>query len=146
MRVLTIILVSVVLTACAATPKPELPDSDYQPVANDFVTIDKCNAKGYMPVDTAASGLLYLNRKLERYSFNRDKLLSTPASNTLSINKEYCNKIALIIQSEKQRLDRINQANSIVDTQEQGFLNGTINQQRSTYCNHIGSQILCTTH
>ena len=143
MRVLTIILVSVVLTACAATPKPTMSDEDYTKYAKVYLDIYSCNLKGWITPDTAASGKLILDMYVSRYSFDSEmfnRRVSWLDKRESKPSQEYCNKTAFEIQTEKQRLAKIRESDNVPSQQI------VVPQIRNTYCNRIGTQTICNTY
>lgn len=144
MRVLTIILVSVVLTACAAIPKPELQVMQYQSAAREIYAIHSCTATGKMSPELGALGDTYLKGMLGQYSYDVSRLAAaTKDTSTNPVAVEECNVLAMGIQKQKQQILINNQNNQMAIDQM-----GSLNNQRtsSTYCNKIGTQLFCNTY
>ena len=144
LKTLPVILVSFVMAACAATPKPELSVMQYQSAANGMHVIDTCIASGKMSPEIGALGETYLKGMVKQYSFDITRLVAaTEFLKDTLVTSEECNRAAMQITQRKQQIDINNQNNQMAVDQ----LNSLNNQRTTnTYCNKIGTQLFCNTY
>lgn len=132
------------LTACAATPKPELQVMQYQSAARSIFVVHSCTATGKLSPELGALGDSYLKGTINQYSYDVSRLAAAAkeTSNT-PVTTEECNVLAMSIQKQRQQIDIQNQNNQLALDQV-----NTLNNQRSkqTYCNKIGTQMFCNTY
>ena len=135
-------LTGLVLAGCA-TQKPQMPDEKYQAFARGWSAIGYCNNKGWIDADTAARGRTYVGSAVDTYTFDRARMGVTIAEVGKSAppSQESCRELAMTIQARKQQIDNQNANMAIQQQSVQNMINAT--KSTNTYCNKIGTQVLC---
>ena len=145
MNILPMALVLVALTGCATT-KPEMSSNDYAKYSRSWVAVHSCNTQGFIDRSTAATGLRYVQSNINQFIFNPDTLkenMDWLVVNNKPTPETDCRKLALTIQQRKQQIE-LNTTNASIQQQALQDLNN--NRPKQTYCNKIGTQVLCTTY
>ncbi len=129
-----------------ATQKPQMPDSQYYGFAKAWHTIGWCAYKGWMDADTAARGKTYVATTMNQYSFDRERMDRESRSSTVAaaldqVTEGDCRNAAVSIQGRKQQIDNQNATAAIQQQETQNMINAT--KSTKTYCNKIGTQVLC---
>lgn len=134
-------LTGLVLAGCA-TQKPHMPEDKYAGFARGWAVVHLCAASGRMAASDAASGHQYLVYAMNAYSFDGARMDSEAKyqiQKGINPTDEVCRLSAVAIQSKKQQIE----SNTVASTQQQqpGI---NINKPTNTYCNKIGTQVLCS--
>lgn len=135
-----IVLSGLVLVGCASQ-KPQMPEEKYAAFARGWAVVHMCAASGRMTASDAASGQQYLVHAMNLYSFDGTRMDSEAKDQIqhgIKPTDEACRLSAVAIQSKKQQIE----SNTVVSNQQQqpGI---NINKPTNTYCNKIGTQVLC---
>ncbi len=145
MNILPMALVLVVLTGCATT-KPDMSSNDYAKYSRSWVAVHSCNTQGFIDSGTAATGLRYVQSNINQFTFNPDTLkenMDWLVANNKTTSETDCRKLALTIQQRKQQIE-LNNSNA--SSQQQALQDLNNKRSKQTYCNKIGTQVLCTTY
>lgn len=135
----------VVLFGGCATPAP-LSEDGYERTAIMYAGSYRCGVQGFIAPDNAALGMQYSRSGLTGWTYDSAKLeqrvqVLKQRSNWPS--KEECNELAMTIHTRKQQIN-VNNQNAKAD---QDSINQAINNRPTqTYCNKIGSQLLCNSY
>ena len=134
---LVISLITLVLTGCAATPKLEMPEQKYMEFAQMVNAIDWCINNKYFSMEAHTASIRVMGTVINTWNYDSAKLRETSRNNPVSITETECNRIAANILATQQRWDR--QA-SMASSQPTPVI---IPQPTNTFCNRIGTQVLC---
>ncbi|WP_185754734.1 MULTISPECIES: hypothetical protein [Pseudomonas] len=142
------ISIAALLSGCATTPKPIMPNSVYDDFARGYAVVQICGISGQMSPDTALWAKRMLNSRAGSYSFDpaflesRYQAIYHPGLTTPPA--EVCNQYAMASEEYKQVVQANNaqvEANTrAIQTQIQN------NRPVNTYCNKIGTQTLCNSY
>jgi hypothetical protein len=146
--ILCAVFAGLILMGCAAQ-RPQLPDDQYFGFARTWHTIGWCAYKGWMDPATAASGKSYVSATINKYSFDRERLAQEDKSSVIAqslneLTEGDCRNIAVSIQTRKQQIDNQNATTAMQQQAAQEMINSTKSTQ--TYCNKIGTQVLCNSY
>jgi hypothetical protein len=135
------------LVGCATPTLPEMYEYDYQTAAVAIRDIHECHSAGHIDTTTAARGRNYIQSRLNKYTWDRERLsisISTLEALTSDEMKPRCKNIALSIEQQKQQIDI---SNAVYDMQRQNLQN-IINQNKTTntYCTGSGSSYFCRSY
>lgn len=135
------------LTGCAAAPKPTMTDGDYIQIAGRWVGIQKCGQLGLLDPDSASRGMQYQVNIASLYTFDRPRLeaLIRQYQGEFDPTPTMCNSAAMAIAGTK-RQEAQSAAAAQASRQEWQDINNNRNKPTQTYCNKIGSQVLCNTY
>ncbi|WP_319050413.1 hypothetical protein [Pseudomonas aeruginosa] len=144
MKRLSLVLIAGSLLSGCATQKPPLSDSQYTAFSTMLVGIHKCVSNGYMPPDTGARGQQYTMANLNTWQFDQNYFMSRAKQIADSVNPSQgeCNTLAMNIMQRKNQIDAQNQQ-AAQDAQAWQNLQNQIEQNKTTYCNQIGTQTIC---
>ena len=142
-KTLLISLAFLGLVGCA-TQRPQMPDDHYSGFAGRWVAVNYCAYKGWMDPSTAALGKTYVNYDVSTWTYDQSRLntrVSFLQGEATKLSQGDCNRLAVAIQGRKQQVDRQNATTEIQHQTTQEILNTT--RPTQTYCNRIGTQVLC---
>lgn len=145
MKIVLSLLVIGLVAGCA-TQRPQMPDDRYQGFARTWATITHCNAKGWIDADTAARGRTYVGSAVNSYTFDEAKMRQTIASlgENSPPSQEVCRDLAMNIQARKQQIDVQNSTAEMQQRESQNTINAA--RPTQTYCNKVGTQVLCNSY
>lgn len=145
-KIYFIVLIGLFLSGCA-THKPPLADNQYTAFATQLMSIQKCVADGYMTPDVGARGQQYSMANLNTWQFDQNYFLNRAKQIESSINPSQadCNTMAMNIVQIKNQIDAQNEQAQRDAAAWQNMQN-TLNQNKTTYCNKIGTQTICNTY
>jgi hypothetical protein len=147
LRLLPVLLASLVLAGCAATPKPVLDDVGYAGFAKAYIAGDYCSWKGWISPDIAAAGNRFLGSTLNGYSFDKHRFdveVDQVGNSGYKPTQGDCNQMAMAVQKRQQTINIQNQATMDNEQSTASYLEST--KMRNTFCNKIGTQILCNSY
>lgn len=130
------------LAGCATQKKPDLALQNYPAYATRLVGIELCHSAGDLNTELAAQGLNATQQRLNTWTYSNwelNKAKEDVRKKYSYVPKDVCSKLALEIQQEVLKAQQNRQEANVVYQSPQW----TTPQQRNTYCNQIGSQILC---
>lgn len=141
-KILVSLVAGLILAGCA-TQRPVMPDEKYQSFASGWAAVGWCSNQGWIDADTAALGRNYIGNAVSTYTFDRDRMASSIAAvgKTTPPSIENCRELAVTIRARKQQIDNQNATLAIQQKATQEMINSTKSTQ--TYCNKIGTQVLC---
>lgn len=134
------------LSGCAVQ-KPLLADDQYTAFATQLMSIQKCVADGIMTPEIGARGQQYSMANLNTWQFDRTYFLNRAKQIESSVKPSQadCNTMAMNIVQVKNQIDAQNdQAQR--DAEAWQNMQNTLNQNKTTYCNKIGTQTICNTY
>lgn len=99
---LVISLITLVLTGCAAIPKPEMPEQKYMEFAQLVNAIDWCINK-YFSMEAHTASIRVMGTVINTWNYDSAKLRETSRNNPVSITETECNRIAANILATQQR-------------------------------------------
>lgn len=143
-KTLLISLVFLGLVGCA-TQRPQMPDEKYVFFADAWNTVSYCAYKGWMDADTAARGKTYINSVVNSYSYSPEDMADTikgGAARLAIVTEETCRMAAVNIHARKQQIANQNVQADMQQREAQNMINAT--KSTNTYCNKVGTQVLCT--
>ncbi|HGQ7354055.1 MULTISPECIES: hypothetical protein [Pseudomonas] len=131
------------LSGCA-TQKPPLSDGQYTAFATQLITIMKCVNSGYMSPDVGARGQQYSMANLNTWQFDQNYFMSRAQQIGNSVNPSQgdCNMLSMNIVQTKNQIDAQNQQ-AAQEAQAWQNLRNQQEQNKTTYCNQIGTQTIC---
>lgn len=130
------------LAGCAAQ-KPQMPDEKYAAITRGWITLTECIRNGDIDSDIGARGKAYIFSTVSEYQHDADKLRNTEIKmrKNLSVSKADCRELAVAIQTRKQQIENQNATAEMQRQEVQNIINST--KSTHTYCNKIGTQVLC---
>ena len=131
------------LLAGCATQKPQMPEDKYQSLVRGWIGISECIRSGWIDADIGVRGRSYVIAAANTYQYDSVKFkeIEQRMRGTLNISQTDCREIAVSIQSRKQQIDNQNATAEMQRQEVQSIINNTKSTQ--TYCNKIGTQVLC---
>ena len=134
------------LLAGCATQRPPLQEGQYFGFAKAWHTIGWCAYKGWMDPSTAALGKTYVATALNRYSVDQNRMEQEDKSPALigalnAMTEGDCRNAAVSVATRKQQIENQNATAEIQQREAQNMINAT--KPTNTYCNKIGTQVLC---
>ena len=139
---ITLILASV-LAGCA-TQKPQMTDAQYEMFAKGWAVLHHCSANGYIDPAATARGRIYAASTMNRYSFD-GALMDSKAYAQIKYgtqpSQQKCRSLAASIEGRRQQIENQNATAEIQQREAQNMINVT--KPTNTYCNKIGTQVLC---
>lgn len=137
-----VIICGLFLAGCA-TQRPPLPESRYADISRGWITLTECIDTGRIDAATGARGKAYSISTINGYQHNPDKLRNTEISmrNSLTVSDADCRGLAMAIEYRKQQIENQNDAMAFQRQEIQNSINST--KPTQTYCNKIGTQVLC---
>jgi hypothetical protein len=139
----------VLLTSCASAPKTPLSDAGYAAMAREFVGAAQCAKAGHVTPEIAALGWRYTRASLGTYSFDPERMRSTAETvdRTAITSHEWCVGMAMAIESKRLQIEQNNASNAANKKEWTDAVNSFNNSMpKQTYCNKIGTQVLCSTY
>ena len=138
---LLVVPFAVLVAGCVT--KPEMSREQYSSFANGIVAAKKCASQDYIGADIAAYGLNYVQRQVDRLSYNSALLDSEVASlSERAPSREYCKEYEIsVLRSIQLNAEREKSLKALNDSIE----NSRRSAPRSTVCNQVGNQTICTT-
>ena len=144
LRILACISSFALLTGCAAAPKPAMPASQYGSFAAMWTAIEKCGVSGMMSPADASLGQRYVAWDASTFTVDADRMNSALGGyKNLEPKSTDCNRAAMFVADRKRQVD---QANAAVAADQKAWSDMTNNRAKQTYCNKIGTQVLCSTY
>lgn len=140
----TMLLVSGVLVGCATQPKPELSSMDYWQLEKRFIQIHVCNNSGWIPSETAATGLRYFGYRINKSTWDSarfDREATALRNDGFQVTQQDCKQLALAINTEDQQVKAAQYT-----TDSTPDIMGTTSRSTNTYCNKLGTQTFCRTY
>lgn len=132
------------LTGCATPKKPEMPESHYTTFAGRWLMVNYCSWKGWMDADTAARGRTYIESDVATWthdSVRLNQIIKSLEPETSKARQGDCNLLTASIQQRKQQIENNNATAAMQQQEAQNMINAT--RPTHTYCNRIGTQVLC---
>lgn len=140
------VLTGLFLSGCA-TQKPPLADNQYTAFATQLISIMKCVNSGYMTPDVGARGQQYSMANLNTWQVDQNYFMSRAQQIGNSVNPSQgdCNMLAMNIVQTKNQIDAQNQQ-AAQEAQAWQNLQNQQQQNKTTYCNQIGTQTICNSY
>ena len=147
-KLLCVMLSGLILVGCA-TQRPSLPEDQYFAFAKAWHSVGWCAYKGWMDSETAARGKTYISANLNRYSYDQSRLAQEDKSQSIAqaldgMTEGDCRNIAVNVQARKQQIQNQNVQADMQNQEAQSMLRAT--KPTQTYCNKIGTQLLCNSY
>ena len=138
-RQAVLVLVSLVgLSGCASYT---FKSHDYDYVAYHSVAINSCGGQGLMDADTAATGNRIIKRRLATADYDHTELLRTIGKfEKRSFDAQACRNASVAVLGWQKEISQQRQ-----DTRETNEAIRAVTPKQ-TYCNKIGTQVLCSTY
>ena len=138
-----VIICGLFLASCA-TQKPQMTDAQYEMFAKGWAVLHHCNANGYIDPAATARGRIYAASTMNRYSFD-GALMDSKAYDQINYgtqpSQQECRSLAASIEGRRQQIENQNATAEIQQREAQNMINAT--KPTNTYCNKIGTQVLC---
>lgn len=137
-------MLSGLISAGCATQRPPMPDEKYADFSRGWAALHHCSMDGMIDADAAARGRTYMVSTMNTYSFDGKRLdaeayRAIQAGNKPSVQD--CRSLNISIQGRKQQIENQNAQAAIQQQEAQNMLRAT--KPTQTYCNKIGTQVLC---
>ena len=133
------------LVGCAAKPAPQLDAQGYNIFAGAWYEVNNCIESGSMAPEVGALGKRYVESHLGRFSFNPSLFESEyrRIAATGPVSREKCNQLAADIMRQRHQTEINNQNAARTEQQIRDAINS---RPTNTYCNKIGTQVLCNSY
>ena len=133
-RTLPVILLALGVAGCAALPKPEMTEQQYSEASRNWYALHQCNQQGFIPPEVVASGVHLITQNLAGYSYDSGKLdaMVRILERSYSPTVGDCNQIALVIHTNTPK----------VVAQQPAYV-APVYVPKNTFCNRVGTQMLC---
>ena len=142
-KLMTTLILASVLAGCA-TQKPQMTDTQYEMFAKGWAALHHCSANGYIDPAATARGRIYAASTMNRYSFD-GALMDSKAHDQIKYatqpSQQECRSLAASIEGRRQQIENQNATAEIQQREAQNMINTT--KPANTYCNKIGTQVLC---
>ena len=138
-----VILCWLSLAGCA-TQRPPLPESRYASFAKGWAGIYHCNTSGNITPEVVSLARAYIVDSLSPYIYDRARIEAEAAQQVkygTPPSLQDCRELAATVYTRKQQIDNQNAPAALQQKSTQDMINATKSTQ--TYCNKIGTQILC---
>ena len=142
-KLITALILVSVLAGCA-TQRPPMPEDKYAGFARGWAALHHCSMDGMIDADAAARGRTYMVSTMNTYSFDGKRLDAETYQAIQSGNKpsvQDCRSLNVSIQGRKQQIENQNAQAAMQQQEAQNMLRAT--KPTQTYCNKIGTQVLC---
>ena len=147
MKKIIFVLVAGSLLSGCVTQKPSLAENQYTAFATLLTGIHKCVVTGYVTPEVGARAQSYAEGNLNTYQFNLEVLKSrvTQVADNVNPSQGDCNTLAMQVAQRKNQIDANNEQ---VAREAQAWkdLSNSQNQNKTTYCNKIGTQTICNSY
>ena len=142
-KTLCAVLLGFMVAGCA-TQRTQMTDSQYRDFAKAWAMLHHCNMSGVINGEVTAKGRAYLVSSMNSYSFDGKRMdneayLSIKSGN-IPTNQD-CRSLDSAIHSRKMQIDNQNAQASMQQQETQNMIRAT--KPTNTYCNKIGTQVLC---
>lgn len=131
------------LTGCA-TQRPQMTEHQYDMFAKGWAGVHHCTTEGFIDAPTAARARTYAVTAMNQYSFD-SALLDSKAKDQITYgerpSQQDCRSLAATVEGRRQQIENQNASAAIQQQEAQNMINAT--KSTKTYCNKIGTQILC---
>lgn len=145
-KVIFVLVAGSLLSGCV-TQNPPLSDDQYTAFATLLTGIHKCVVTGYVTPEVGARAQSYAEGNLNTYQFNFEVLKSriSRVADTVNPSQGDCNTLAMQVAQRKNQIDANNEQ---VAREAQAWknLSDSQNQNKTTYCNKIGTQTICNSY
>lgn len=142
-KLICVMLSGLILAGCA-TQRPPMPDEKYGAFAHGWAILHHCSIDGNINSDTAARGRTYMVSTMNAYSFDGKRLDAEAYQAIQTGNKpsmQECRLLDISIQGRKQQIENQNAQAAMQQQETQNMIRAT--KPTQTYCNKIGTQVLC---
>lgn len=142
-KLIGVVLSGLILAGCAS-PRPQMPEENYGRFARGWAGIHHCNAAGNIDPEITALARTYIVASLNPYSYDRVRIeveSRQQAESNARPSIQDCRELAAMVYSRKQQIDNQNATAAIQQREAQNMINAT--KPANTYCNKIGTQVLC---
>lgn len=142
-KIISAVLIGLVLSGCA-TQRPQMTDAQYREFSYAWATLHQCNMAGEINGEMAAKGRVYLTTTMSGYSFDGQRIKSEADNKVVYGSKptaEECRALNSSIYGRKLQIENQN-AQATMQYRESNNMMQT-NKPTNTYCNKIGTQVLC---
>jgi len=142
-KIVCAVLVGLVLVGCAST-RPTMPDQNYVTLAGRWLMVDYCAWKGWMDAESAAKGRRYINSDIASWTYDSERLkreVGILHPETAKVTQGDCRRMSVSIQERSQQIADHNAQSEMQQREVQNIINAT--KSTHTYCNKIGTQVLC---
>lgn len=134
-RIVPFILLALGIAGCATT-KPQLPESKYYEFARVAVAGQKCSEFGFFSAEETSIAFTAFGRALNSWDYDAAKGNQITQDTQVTINADVCKKLLVEAYVAKQRWEQAQQ----VQYQPTPVY---VPQTRNTFCNRVGTQLLC---
>lgn len=147
MNMKKVLVLLLVLTGCASSPKP-MPETGYQQLPLMLVAAQRCAQQGMLSPSLAAFGNTYLRQQagiwevdMDRWNERINHLQSSPAPNQAN-----CNGLAIALEGFKQQAKQQQADDQYQREEVQRLADKMAAPAGRTFCNNIGGYVLCNSY
>lgn len=143
LRSLSLVLISLVFVGCA-TQRPQMTEEMYSSFGKGWALLHHCSAEGLLDASDAARGRTYMVATMNNYLFEGSRIDAEAYQHIQSNSKpsiQDCRNLNVSIQGRRQQIENHNAQTAMQQQEAQSMINATKSTQ--TYCNRIGTQVLC---
>ena len=134
-RIVPVILLALGVAGCATT-KPQLPESKYYAFARAANTGQKCSEFGFFSAEESSIVIATFGRALNTWQYDEVKTLQIAKELPVSVNADICKKMLVDVYVAKQKWDQVQQV-------QYHPVPVYTPQPQNTFCNRVGTQMLC---
>jgi hypothetical protein len=138
--------IATLLTGCASTPPPTLPNAYYDNFIQGLVAADRCGLSGQVTPDASLWEKRRLTHNLNTWTYDRAYFESRFQAAVLTLPAPpvaVCNQVAMEAAEYKQT---VQENNAAVEANARAWNQVQYTQPVHTYCNKIGAQTLCNSY
>ena len=134
-RILPFVLLALGVVGCAST-KQTMPEAKYYEFVHAVNAGQSCSELGYFSAEESSVVIAVYGQALNSWTYDEAKLVHMGQETPVSVNAALCKKMLIDVYVAKQRQDQARQ----VQYQPTPI---PVTQPQNTFCNRVGSQLLC---
>ena len=134
-RILPFVLLALGVVGCAMT-KPQLPESKYYEFARAANIGQKCSEAGFFSAEETSVVIATFGRALNSWTYDEAKGSQIARETQVIITPDICKKMLVNVYVAKQKHEQNQQA-------QQQATPVYVPQTHNTFCNRVGTQMLC---
>lgn len=142
-RMASVGFIVALLSGCAT--KPDLTEVQYDQMAKMWIGLQKCVANGYISPEVGARGQSYIANALSGYNYNSQVLDAKGAQlySSVAPNQGDCNTAAMGVERLRGAVE---ESNKRAEADNQAWQTYQQTRPKTTYCNQVGTQMICNSY
>ena len=134
-RILPFVLLALGVVGCAST-KQTMPEAKYYEFVHAANAGQKCSELGYFSAEESSVVIAVYGQALNSWAYDEAKILQIARETPVSVDTALCKKILVDVYVTKQKWEQARQ----VQYQPTPI---PVTQPKNTFCNRVGTQLLC---